>query len=330
MTPRMKDELKRLMSEINDEMGAGTVAFTSDPIISDTQVFPTGSHRLDRILEIGGYPVGRQIEILGKNSVGKTHLAMMAMVEIQKQNGITAYIDMEHSFDRRRAANLGLNIDKSIIAKPDWLELGLDITVKLIPQCSLIVFDSVGGASTEKEFIGDASSNDIGERAKRLTRTAPKIGALCARHNCSLIWINQVRESIDPFPVAMHDKTPGGNNFKHQQSIRLFLKRGKLITSKGETIGHFIKAKVVKNKMGTPHREAEIPFLFKYGVMPEWELVEMGVESKMIEKRGNYFYFKGENMGQGPLNAALYIKNNSELNEQLKKNIHAPSEGIPT
>jgi recombination protein RecA len=322
MGQKKEFNLNDVLASINKRMGEGVVSLAADEIFADVTTFPTGSLYCDNLAGIGGWPIARQIEIAGAYSVGKTHLALNAMIEMQKIGGRVAFVDAEHSFDKHRASDLGLNIKTTILAKPDYLEQGLDIVEDLVPVSQLIVFDSVGGSSTRKEYEGSAEDEDMGIRAKRLTRTVPKLGTLCDRYNCTIIWINQKRDSLSPMPSADHNNTPGGNNFRHQLSMRLFVKTGTAILHQGEKVGHYIKAKMVKNKLASPFREAEIPFLYNYGVCNEWELLEIGEKTGVITKNGTYFKHNDVQLGQGKHKASQFLRDNPELYEQIRDEIH--------
>ena len=318
-----KDKIRSLLSDINTSMGEGLISFASDVAFEEADPFPAGSHYIDECTGINGWPIGRQVEIAGSYSAGKTHIAMQAMIQIQRQGGQVAFIDAEHSFDTERAADLGLNIESTILAKPDWLEKGLDVIEQIVPICDLIVFDSIGGASTRKEYEGTAEDEDMGVRAKRLTRTVPKIGTLCDRHKCTMIWINQKRSNLSHIPSADHNNTPGGNNFMHQMTMRLFVKTGAPIKHKEERIGHFIKANMVKNKLAPPFKTAEIPFLYEYGICNEWEIIEIGIDKGVLKKSGSYVKHNDVTLGQGLVNAVLFLKDNPELFEQIKDEINS-------
>lgn len=312
------DTTKAVLEQINKIMGRTIVQQGSskrEPI----RRFSSGSLGLDIALG-GGYPHSKQIELAGAWSVGKTHLAMAAMIEVQKKGGVVAYIDLEASYDVSRAAHLGLDVDSLILAEDvDWLEQGLDIMEHLIPVCDLIVFDSIGGSSTRKEYEGTAEDEDMGVRAKRLTRTVPKLGTMAKQNDCALIWINQLRDNLKPHPVAGYNNTPGGNNFKHQQSIRVFVKRGNTIEHgpNKDKIGHIILAEVVKNKTSPPLKKAEIPFLYESGISTEWEVLEAAVELDLIKKSGAYYKRGDVTLGQGTFNTVIFLQDNPEVYQEL-------------
>lgn len=318
-TKNKKKDIQDVIGEINKLMKFEVIRIV-DGAVMDIPSFSSGSSSLNSALGIGGFPVGRQIEISGAPSVGKTHLAVSAMIEVQKQGGQVAYIDMESSVDLKRFEYLGLDTSQLLLSSPNYLEQGLDIIEMLAEVCDLIVYDSIGGSIPKAVYEASAEENNMGTMAKKLTENMPKISRTCEQHNCSVIWINQKRDSIGNVRVADSDATPGGHAFKHHMSIRLYVKKvsSGLIKRGEEILGHLIYAKVVKNKCAAPLKIAEIPFLFEYGICNEWSTIVMGEELGILVKNGSYFKdADGMTLGQGEYNATLFLKSNPEYYKQL-------------
>lgn len=321
MKQQSKKEITSVIDAINKKMKTEVISYGVSTEVVECEVIPSSSVSLDYAMVVGGYPVGRLTEIAGGNSVGKTHLALHAMINCQKMGGTVAYVDLESSLDLIRFEQLGLDVNNLLIAEADYLEQGLNLMAAIAPIADLVVLDSVG-TITKAEFEGDSDDNHMGGRAKRLTQTTPKLATLCRQHETTMIFINQKRDAISSYPIADSDNTPGGNNFRHLMSLRIFVKRGTAIKSGDEIIGHMIKAEIAKNKLGPPRRKCEIPFLYSMGVSGEWDLLNTGVDLGLVTQKGAWYKDKdGNAIGNGGLNAIQFLKDNPEYTKSLEDEV---------
>lgn len=321
MKEQSKKEIKSVIDAINKKMKTEIVSYGVSTEVVPCEVIPSSSISLDYAMVVGGYPVGRLIEIAGGNSVGKTHIALHAMINCQKMGGTVAYVDLESSLDLIRFEQLGLDVDNLLIAEADYLEQGLNLMAAIAPVADLVVLDSVG-TITKAEYEGSSEDNHMGGRAKRLTQTTPKLATLCRQHETTMIFINQKRDALSTYPTADSDNTPGGNNFRHMMSMRIFVRRGSAIKNGEEIIGHMIKAEIAKNKVGPPRRKCEIPFLYATGVSGEWDLLNVAIDLGLIIQKGAWYKDKdGSTIGNGGLNAMQFLIDNPEYTKTLEDEI---------
>ena len=291
--------------------------------IDNIQVIPTGSIALDYALGVGGYPRGRIVEIYGPESSGKTTLAIHAIAEAQKQGGIAAFIDAEHAFDRFYAANLGVNVDELLISQPDNGEQALDIADQLIRSAAvdIIVIDSVAALTPKAELEGDMGDNKVGLQARLMSQALRKLTATINKTNTTCIFINQLREKIGVM-FGNPETTTGGNALKFYASVRLDIRKSQSIKDGETIIGNEVKVKVVKNKVAPPFRRAEFEIMYGEGICRVGEVVDLGVDFKILEKSGSWYSYNGSKLGQGKEATKGVLRDNPELCDEITSKIY--------
>ena len=293
-----------------------------DSVHEDVEFIPTGSIGLDYSLGIGGYPRGRVIEIYGPESSGKTTLTLHAIAECQKAGGIAAFIDAEHAFDRFYAQNLGVNIDDLIISQPDHGEQALEIADNLIRSgaIDIIVIDSVAALTPKSEIEGEMGDSKMGLHARLMSQALRKLTSTISKTNCTVFFINQLREKIGVM-FGNPETTTGGNALKFYSSVRLDIRRIGSVKDGDEVIGNETRVKVVKNKVSPPFKSAEFQIMYGEGINVEGEILEFGQKLGLIEKAGAWYSYNGEKIGQGKNNASIFLKENAKIRNALLKEI---------
>ncbi|HEY4957025.1 MAG TPA: recombinase RecA, partial [Caldimonas sp.] len=289
----------------------------------------TGSLGLDIALGIGGLPRGRVIEVYGPESSGKTTLALHVVAEIQKKGGIAAYIDAEHAMDPGYAKKLGVDIDEMLISQPDTGEQALEITDTLVRSggVDIVVIDSVAALTPKAELEGEMGDSLPGLQARLMSQALRKLTGSINRTNTMVIFINQIRMKIGVM-FGSPETTTGGNALKFYASVRLDIRRIGSIKKGEEVIGNETKVKVVKNKVSPPFKTAEFDILYGQGISREGEVIDMGVEQKVLEKSGSWYAYNGEKIGQGKDNAREFLKENPDLAIEIENKVRA-AVGIP-
>lgn len=320
-----KDKLKALevtIGKIEKDFGKGTIMKLGDHAIENIQIIPSGSIALDSALGIGGYPRGRVIEIYGPEASGKTTLAIHAIAEAQKNGGIAAIIDAEHTFDRNYAEKLGVDVENLLISQPDNGEQALEITDNLIRSGALdiIVIDSVAALTPKAEIEGEMGDSKMGLQARLMSQALRKLTANISKTNTSCVFINQLREKIGVM-FGNPETTTGGNALKFYASVRLDIRRTNQIKDGEEIIGNRTRVKVVKNKLAPPFRKADFDILYGEGISQLGELVDLGVDFDIIKKSGSWFSYGDTKLGQGRDAVKQIIKDNPELYDELKLKI---------
>ena len=320
-----KDKLKALevtIGKIEKDFGKGTIMKLGDHAIENVQIIPSGSIALDSALGIGGYPRGRVIEIYGPEASGKTTLAIHAIAEAQKNGGIAAIIDAEHTFDRNYAEKLGVDIENLLISQPDNGEQALEITDNLIRSGALdiIVIDSVAALTPKAEIEGEMGDSKMGLQARLMSQALRKLTANISKTNTSCVFINQLREKIGVM-FGNSETTTGGNALKFYASVRLDIRRTSQLKDGEEIIGNRTRVKVVKNKLAPPFRKADFDILYGEGISQLGELVDLGVDFDIIKKSGSWFSYGDTKLGQGRDAVKMIIKDNPELYDELKTKI---------
>ncbi|WP_027121091.1 recombinase RecA [Mycoplasma leonicaptivi] len=313
-----KNIIKNAINQIEKKFGKESVMLLGDVPDVSVETFHSGSYILDHILGIGGYPKGRIIEIYGPESCGKTTLSLHAIAEIQKRGGIAAFIDAEHSIDPAFAEKIGVNVNDLILSQPDSGEQALEI-VDILAKTSkidLIVVDSVAALVPEAELNGEMGDQQIGAQARLMSKALRKITGNLNKNKTTIIFINQIREKVGVI-FGNPETTPGGRALKFYSSIRIEVRKGQTISGDKDIIGSEMKFKIVKNKLSAPYRTGVTEILFNEGIDKYNELVEIGLEYNVLEKKGAWYSYKNSNVAQGKKNMRDYIFNNKELEHEI-------------
>lgn len=310
------------MGQIDKQYGKGTIMKLGDSPKQNVDVIPTGSIMIDHALGVGGVPRGRIIEIYGPEASGKTTLSMQVVAEAQKAGGYAAFIDAEHAFDARYAKALGINTDELLISQPDSGEQALEITETLIRSGALdvIVVDSVAALVPRAELEGEMGDSHVGLQARLMSQALRKITGVVSKTRTSCIFINQVREKIGVM-FGNPETTTGGRALKFYSSVRIDIRRIGSIKKGDEVIGNRTKVKVVKNKLAPPFKTVEFNIMYGKGISRISEILDLAVEYDIIEKRGSWYRFEGEPIGQGADAAQQFLEEDKELCGRIEKQI---------
>jgi len=314
-----KRALAAALGQIEKQYGKGAVMRMGDgSAIPDIESISTGSLGLDIALGIGGLPKGRVVEIYGPESSGKTTLALQAVAETQKIGGTAAFVDAEHALDPSYAAKLGVNLDDLLISQPDTGEQALEITDMLVRSgaVDIVVVDSVAALTPKAEIEGEMGDSHVGLQARLMSQALRKLTGNIKRTNCMVIFINQIRMKIGVM-FGSPETTTGGNALKFYASVRLDIRRIGAIKRGDEVIGNETRVKVVKNKMAPPFKQAQFEILYGEGTSLEGELIDLGVEHKMVQKSGSWYSYGDDRIGQGKDNAKQFLKDHPEERAQL-------------
>ena len=317
--------LKLTLDKLDKAYGKGTVMKMSDAAVEDVDAISSGSLGLDIALGVGGYPRGRVIEIYGPESSGKTTLTLHAIAEAQKAGGIAAFIDAEHAFDRFYAEKLGVDIDNLIISQPDHGEQALEIADNLVRSgaIDIIVIDSVAALTPKSEIEGEMGDSKMGLHARLMSQALRKLTASISKTNCTMIFINQLREKIGVM-FGNPETTTGGNALKFYASVRLDIRRSTQIKdSNNSVLGNKTRVKVVKNKVAPPFKTAEFDIMYGEGISKVGEILDIAVDNDVIKKSGSWFSYEDTKLGQGRDAVKNLIKDNPELMEEIEAKIKA-------
>ncbi len=312
-----EDKLKALdaaISQIEKQYGKGSVMKLGEGANIQVETVPTGSISLDIALGQGGFPKGRIIEIYGPESSGKTTLALHAVAEVQKAGGIAGFIDAEHALDPKYAKAIGVNIDDLYISQPDNGEQALEITETMVRSgaMDIIVVDSVAALVPKAEIDGDMGDSHVGLHARLMSQAMRKLTGIVAKTNCVVIFINQLREKVGVM-FGNPETTTGGRALKFYASVRIDVRRIEALKQNGEVIGNRTRAKIVKNKVAPPFREAEFDIMFGEGISREGDILDVATNLDIIQKSGAWYAYLGEKIGQGRENAKTYLKQNPDV-----------------
>ena len=315
--------LKLTLDKLDKAYGKGTVMKMSDAPVVDVDVISSGSLGLDLALGVGGYPKGRVVEIYGPESSGKTTLTLHAIAEAQKAGGIAAFIDAEHAFDRFYAQNLGVDIDNLIISQPDNGEQALEIADNLVRSgaIDMIVIDSVAALTPKSEIEGEMGDSKMGLHARLMSQALRKLTGSISKTNCTMIFINQLREKIGVM-FGNPETTTGGNALKFYDSVRLDIRRSTQIKDTDGTVrGNKTRVKVVKNKVAPPFKLVEFDIMYGEGVSKVGEILDLAVDFEIIKKSGSWFSYDETKLGQGRDAVKQMIKDNPDLMDELEEKI---------
>jgi len=317
--------LAAALSQIEKQFGKGSIMRLGDgEVVKDIQVVSTGSLGLDIALGVGGLPRGRVVEIYGPESSGKTTLTLQVIAEMQKLGGTAAFIDAEHALDPQYAQKLGVKVEDLLISQPDTGEQALEIADMLVRSGSvdIVVVDSVAALTPKAEIEGEMGDSHMGLQARLMSQALRKLTANIKRTNTLVIFINQIRMKIGVM-FGNPETTTGGNALKFYASVRLDIRRIGAIKKGDEVIGNETRVKVVKNKVAPPFREALFDILYGEGISREGEVIELGVQHKLVEKSGAWYAYKGEKIGQGKDNAREYLCEHPDVAFEIENKVRA-------
>ncbi len=315
--------LQAALAQIEKQFGKGTIMRLGEgEVIEDIEVVSTGSLGLDLALGVGGLPRGRVVEIYGPESSGKTTLTLQVIAQMQHLGGTCAFIDAEHALDTAYAQKLGVNLQELLISQPDTGEQALEIVDALVRSASvdLVVIDSVAALTPKAEIEGEMGDSLPGLQARLMSQALRKLTGSIKRTNTMVIFINQIRMKIGVM-FGSPETTTGGNALKFYASVRLDIRRIGSIKKGEEVIGNETKVKVVKNKVSPPFKTAEFDILYGQGISREGEIIDMGVEAKVLEKSGSWYAYNGEKIGQGKDNAREFLKENTGLAFEIENKV---------
>jgi recombination protein RecA len=318
--------LETALSQIEKTFGKGSIMKLGDNKMEAIEATSTGSLGLDIALGVGGVPRGRIIEIFGPESSGKTTLTLHIVAEAQKKGGVCAFVDAEHALDPIYAKKLGVNIDELLISQPDTGEQALEITDTLVRSgaVDVVVVDSVAALVPKAELEGEMGDSHMGLQARLMSQALRKLTGTISRTNCTVIFINQIRQKIGVM-FGNPETTTGGNALKFYASVRLDIRRIGAIKDKEEVIGNQTRVKVVKNKVAPPFRIVDFEIMYGEGISKTGELIDLGVKAGIVEKSGSWFSYKDQRIGQGKENAKQFMRDNPKVAEDIEKKIRESS-----
>lgn len=314
--------LATAIEQIERQYGKGSVMRLGENAAMNVDCIRTGSLALDMALGIGGIPKGRIVEIYGPESSGKTTIALHCVAEAQKNGGTAAFIDVEHALDPVYAANLGVDIDSLLVSQPDSGEQALEIAEALVRSgaIDIIIIDSVAALVTKAEIEGEMGDSHVGQLARLMSQAMRKLTGALSKSNCCAIFINQLREKIGVL-YGNPETTTGGRALKFHASVRIDIRRVETLKNGSEPIGSRTRAKVVKNKVAPPFKEAEFDVMYGKGISKEGELVDMGLQFEILKRSGAWFYYGEDRLGQGRDNVKQLFSDNKELAKEIEEKI---------
>ncbi len=329
LTDRMK-ALESALGQIERQFGKGAIMKMGDRPSIRVNVIPTGSVALDAALGVGGFPRGRVIEVYGPESSGKTTLALHVIANAQKTGGLAAFIDAEHALDPEYAARLGVNLEELLVSQPDFGEQALEIAETLIRSSSVdvIVIDSVAALVPRAELEGDMGEAQMGLQARLMSQALRKLAGVISKSNTCLVFINQVREKIGVM-FGSPETTTGGRALKFYASVRVDIRRISSIKQGENVIGNRTRAKIAKNKVAAPFKKAEFDILYGEGISLTGELLDLGVEYRLVQKSGSWYSCGETRLGQGREAARAFLKDNPEIAGEIEAQIREKLGLIP-
>ena len=320
--PKKQKALEAAMDQIERQFGKGAIMRLGQNELMDIEAIPTGSLSLDIALGIGGLPMGRIIEIYGPESSGKTTLTLELIAQAQKKGKICAFIDAEHALDPVYAKKLGVNVEDVFISQPDTGEQALEICETLVRSggIDVVVIDSVAALVPKAEIEGEMGDNHVGLQARLMSQALRKLTGIVKQANCMVVFINQLRMKIGVM-FGNPETTTGGNALKYYASVRLDIRKSTALKNKEEVIGNETKVKVVKNKVAPPFKTANFQILFNYGIAKNGELIDLGVNAKIVQKTGAWFAYNGQKIGQVKVNAMKFLDDNPAVADEIEQKI---------
>lgn len=321
--------LETALSQIEKAFGKGSIMKLGEQEALQVEAISTGSLGLDMALGVGGVPKGRVVEIYGPESSGKTTLTLHIVAEAQKKGGTCAFIDAEHALDPVYARKLGVKVDELLISQPDTGEQALEIADTLVRSgaVDVIVIDSVAALVPKAELEGEMGDSHMGLQARLMSQALRKLTGSISRTNCTIIFINQIRQKIGVM-FGNPETTTGGNALKFYASVRLDIRRIGAIKDKEEIVGNATRVKVVKNKVAPPFRVVEFEIMYGEGISKNGELIDLGVKAGIVEKAGSWFSYKDQRIGQGKENAKQFMKDNPKIADEIEATIRAQAAGL--
>ncbi|MBK0290679.1 recombinase RecA [Bacillus sp. S34] len=314
--------LDMALKQIEKQFGTGSIIKMGEGTHTKVEASSSGSLALDIALGINGYPKGRIMEVYGPESSGKTTVSLHAIAEVQKNGGRAAFIDAEHALDPVYARKLGVDIDELLLSQPDTGEQALEIAEALVRSgaVDIIVVDSVAALVPQKEIEGEMGDSHVGLQARLMSQALRKLSGAINKSKTIAIFINQIREKVGVM-FGNPETTPGGRALKFYSSVRLEVRRAEQLKLGNDIVGNKTRIKVVKNKMAPPFRIAEVEIMYGEGISREGEILDIGSEVDIVQKSGSWFSYNGERLGQGRENAKVFLKENPEIREEIRKNI---------
>ena len=323
--------LEAALGHIEKQYGKGSVMKLGESGANmQVETVPTGSLSLDIALGVGGVPKGRIIEIYGPESSGKTTVALHMVAEVQKRGGIAGFIDAEHALDPVYAKNIGVDIDNLYISQPDNGEQALEITETMVRSgaVDIVIVDSVAALVPKAEIDGDMGDSHVGLQARLMSQALRKLTAVISKSNCVVIFINQLREKVGVM-FGNPETTTGGRALKFYSSIRLDVRRVETLKQGGEMVGNHTRIKVVKNKVAPPFKQAEFDIMFGTGISKEGDILDLAADCGIVNKSGAWYAFNGDKIGQGRENAKLFLKEHTDICDEIEKKVRIQYHLLP-
>ena len=317
--------LDAALAQIEKQFGKGSVMKLGDKGANmQIETIPTGCLSLDLALGLGGIPKGRIIEVYGPESSGKTTVALHMVAEVQKRGGIAGFIDAEHALDPVYAKNIGVDVDNLYISQPDNGEQALEITETMVRSgaIDIVVVDSVAALVPKAEIDGDMGDSHVGLQARLMSQALRKLTAVISKSNCTVIFINQLREKVGVM-FGSPETTTGGRALKFYSSVRLDVRRIEALKQSGETIGNRTRVKVVKNKIAPPFKEAEFDIIFGEGISTVGDILDLAADAGIVNKSGAWYAYEGNKIGQGRENTKQYLKEHTEMLQEIEQKVRA-------
>ena len=315
--------LETALLQIEKQFGKGSIMKLGSGVIRNIEAIPTGAISLDIALGVGGLPKGRIVELFGPESSGKTTVALHVIAEAQKNGGYAAFIDAEHALDPIYARNLGVNIDELLVSQPDTGEQALEIAEALVRSgaIDILVVDSVAALVPRAEIEGEMGDTHVGLQARLMSQAMRKLSGIISKSQTVVVFINQIREKVGVM-FGNPETTPGGRALKFYSSVRLDIRKMDQLKQGNEIVGNRTKAKVVKNKVAPPFRQAEFDIIYGHGISKEGCVLDLAIEKEIVQKSGAWYSYNDERMGQGKENVRDFLKNNPEIFKTIEEQIY--------